>query len=425
MPAKQLAIGVMLFAIVLASGCRAPDAPAMVAVTAMPADAAIGVATPSPGATDLAPPATSTPSVVPSAVASATPPLLPTPSLTSEPALLPTTTPTPTARALTIHEWDSAPVLFRYDQVCRDFCVGEVFSPLSTLILYADGRLIALSRWTQPLRAEIEQTQLSRQQVCALLNTFDAIGFLGYDTAAFEKAGDAFPLPVVSAELEVNTWAAAAVDLSRLPDFLPGAELGNKVALDRPLLMAYELIERLKLVPGEEAYAPQEMVIGLQPLVNIGPEDEKPSDARQWLPAVPWVADLQARARENEVIWPELAAVTTLTGSDATALLAKLGGQMRPRPFGDRLDGEMVIVYIRPLFPYESAAGISDPLTRSQIPGPDVAYENRRLRCTPEDGVVDFFDELVAVTDTRMSLFHPPPQPTVPQPYDRKESDQP
>ena len=300
--------------------------------------------------------------------------------------------------------------------------MGEVFSPLSTLILYADGRLIALSHWTQPLRAEIEQTQLSRQEACALLNTFDAIGFLDYDTAAFEEAGDTFPLPLVSAELGVSAWAATSVDLSRLPDFLPGAELDNKVMLDRPLLMAYELVERLTQVAGEEPFTAEEMVVGLQ---KLGPQGEEQGNARQWLPTTPWVAELQARARESTVRGPALAAVTTVTGSDATALLAKLGGQQRPRPIGDRLDGEMVVVYFRPLLPYESAAGVSDPMTRSQIPGPDVVHESRRLRCTPEDGVVDFYDELVAVTDTRMSLFHPPPQPTVPQPYDRKESDQP
>lgn len=409
---KWVAI-VVLLALVLAGGCRAPAAPVVtVAATA---------ATVGPDGGSAPPPVAPTPSVTPTAAAPATP--RPSPTAVPPPA---TPTPSPTPRSLAIHEWEAAPVLFRYDDnVCGDFCVGEVFSPLPRLILYADGRLISVPHWTQMPRWEIEQTQLSRQEVCALLNTFDIIGLLDYDSAAFEAANNALPRSRTAAELEVNAWAAAAVDLGGLDDFLPGGSLAGKVALDRPLLMTYELVERLKQMAGEEPYMPPEMVVGLQRLVFVGPEDAQQDDGKQWLPTTPWVSELQAEARENTITGPALAAVTTVTGSDVTALLAMLDGKLQPRPVGDRLDGQTVVVYFRSLFPYESAAGIGDPMARPQIPGPDVAYESQRLRCTPEDGVVDFYDELVAATDVRLGLFHPPPAPTVPQPNDRKESDQP
>ncbi len=410
MSAKQIAIGVVLLTLVLGGGCRATAAPPVAVVAT-----ATSALTLSPAASDSAPTAATT------ALSS------PAPSPTPAPTVLPTPTPSPPARPLSVHEWDAGPVLFRYDdEVCVDtICVGQVFSPLPTLILYADGRLIARSPWTQPQRQDIEQTQLSPQEVCALLNTFDAIGFLDYDSAAFYEANRAFPRLQPVAELEVNAWAPASFNLGSLHDFLPDGYLKGEVALDRPLLMAYELIERLKLVAGEEAYAPQEMVVGLQRLVAIEPEDQQPGAGGQWLPAVPWVADLQDKARQSEANAPELAAVTAVSGGDATDLLALLNGQLQPRPFGDTLDGELVVVYIRLLLPYESAAGIGDLTARPQIPGPDVATESMRLRCSPEDGLVDFYDELVAATDVRMGLFHPPAQPTVPQPYDRKESDQP
>ena len=44
-------------------------------------------------------------------------------------------------------------------------------------------------------------------------------------------------------------------------------------------LMAYELVERLTQVAGEEPFTAEEMVVGLQ---KLGPQGEEQGNARQW-----------------------------------------------------------------------------------------------------------------------------------------------
>lgn len=381
MSLKQIAIGAVLLGLVLASGCRAPAAPTVAAVAT-----ATGAATPSIEATDTVLPSPATPTVVPSAVASATPQPSPTP-----------TPPSPPPPPLQAHEWLAGPVLFRYDTgFCYDIC-GD-FSPYPSLILYSDGRLIH-SRYTRvDDRLHVEQSLLTEEEMCAILNTFDAIGLFGYDPTAFYAADDAFPRFRWGADLDVTAWDSAWIPLGIVGDYRPDGLLAAEVPLDAPLLLAYHLVENLVKRPGEAPYVPLELAVSV---FTLAPEDDPficcfASEGGEWpVPAVR-LADMAAQGVPNEYEAREVFA--TVRGPVVEQVLAAFGDD----PFSEynrisfEEDGRRYAVSIRALLPYESLASLGDPSDTSVIPGPDVAATQTSLSCSPEDGVVDFYADVAA-----------------------------
>ncbi len=129
-----------------------------------------------------------------------------TPSFTAPP-VPPMATPMATL-SLGSHRWKAPPVLVELNtKTCRDACIGLEFSTVPDWILYADGRLIADLWLPEEHEFQLQERQLSRTEICALLNTIGQTGFLDYDFAPYlhqaEQAGTGMSSLVL---IEVNAW---------------------------------------------------------------------------------------------------------------------------------------------------------------------------------------------------------------------------
>lgn len=69
------------------------------------------------------------------------------------------------------------------------------------LVLYADGLFIR-SRWFVSNRYEMYGRQLAHQEICALLNTLDQVGFLDYDHSVYMDPMDGAGSTIIY----VNAW---------------------------------------------------------------------------------------------------------------------------------------------------------------------------------------------------------------------------
>lgn len=336
--------------------------------------------------------------------ATARPPATATASPTARPTATrrPTVTPTPTATPfatpvpLSAHDWDAGPVLFRYDSgFCYDIC-GD-FSPYPRLILYSDGRLVRSYYTPGDFQMHVEQSQLAEEEMCALLDTFEATGLLAYDPAAFYEADEAFPRLRYGAFLDVTAWERASIDLGVVNDYRPGGLLEAEVGLDAPALLAYHLIERLIEGDGEAPFAPLELAVAVR---TLAAEDDPfvccfAGEGGLWPVTDVRLADLAARGVPNE--YDARQVYTTVSGPAVEQLMAAFGDN----PFSEYTrisfeeDGRRYVVSIRALLPYESLAGLGGPSDTSAIPGPDVTATHTMLSCSPEDGVVEFYADVV------------------------------
>ena len=413
MSVKLIAIGLVLFSLILVGGCRAPAAPTIAAVAT-----ATGAATSSIEATDAATPSKATPTVIPSAVASAT----------LQPSPIPAP-PSPTPPPLQVHEWLAGPVLLRYDIDCPDFCGGETFSHYPRLILYNDGRLVTTTN--EQGRTLLEESRLTGEQVCTLLNSFDATGLFDHDPSAFYEANNAFPRLTLPAQASITAWDEAAIPLGPMADYRPGGELGGRVALDAPLLLAFHLMERLTELRGEAPYVPSELAVSV---FTVAPDDDPFSccfaaEGGPWPATAVRLADLVAQGVATEDDPREV--LTTVSGPAVEPLLAAFGDDpfSETRPVAFEEDGQRYVVAIRALLPYESLASLGYPLHSSIIPGPDVVVTPTPLSCAPEDGVVDFYADVVAAAEAdaaRLSGFpRPSPAPITPPPPSPKDEFEP
>ena len=402
MSLKQIAIGVELLALVLAGGCRAPAAPT-VAVTAVVTSATNADAE----GDNTVSSATATPAILPSAVPSATAQPSPVPS----PTPAPTGPPSPTPLSLQAHEWLAGPVLLRYDIGCSDFCGGETFSHYPRLILYSDGRLITTHYQG---RTVIEETRLTREQMCSVLNSFDATGLFDYAPSAFDEANAAFPRLTLPAQASITVWDEASIPVGSIADFRPGGELGGQVALEMPLLMGYHLVEELSKWRGEAPYAPLELAVSV---FTVAPDDDPFSccfadEGGEWPVTAVRLADLiaQGTPREND----SRRVFTTVSGPAVEQLLAAFGDDpfSETRPVAFEEDGRRYVVAIRALLPYESLASLGYPSHSSIVPGPDVAATQTALSCSPEDGVVDFYADVVIAAERDAALYPALHRPT-------------
>ncbi len=347
---------------------------------------------------------------------------------TAEPSPTATLPPSPTPLALQAHEWLAGPVLLRYDIECSDFCGGETFSHYPQLILYSDGRLITVDYQGRTL---LEETRLTREQMCTLLNSFDATGLFDYDPSAFYQANDAFPRLTWPAQASITAWDEASIPLGLIADYRPGGELGGQVALDAPLLLGYHLIERLAEVRGEAPYVPLELAVSV---FIVAPDDDPAAccfagEGGEWPVTAVRLADLVAQGtpRQND----PRQVFTTVSGPAVEQFLAAFGDDpfSETAPLAFEEDGRRYVVAIRALLPYESLASLGYPTHSSIIPGPDVMATPTPLSCTPEDGVVDFYADVVAVAarDTERLAGYPrsTAAPITPPPASSRDEFQP
>lgn len=331
---------------------------------------------------------------------------LPPPSPTSEP----TAAPAPVdwqGNPLQPHTWTVGPVLLRYDDaVCVDDC-QNYFSPFPRFILYSDGRLITMEYDDQTYQPVVKQTLLSRRDMCTILNTFDAIGYFGYDSTAYFNLSREYPRLVGWGLIEANSWNPTELNIGGVSDLL------GRVPLDPPLVMTYHLIkalkEELKERPGSEIYRPNE--IGL---LMIERAAEHIDEFREWYGDIDeWsleeikLADLHDRATPYSM-WTDDPYATPspqeppavrvmLSGQDANSLLALFGDAPYPWPRHFEEDGRYYTVAIRATLPYETVHGIGGEDDKSVIPGPDTVYPVTSFTCTPEDGVLDVYEQLLRI----------------------------
>ena len=392
MSLKQIVTGVGLLALILAGGCRAPIVPTPTAAPVAMASATALPATPSPTSA----PATAT---------------ILSPTATAEPLPSLTSTPSPTPLPLQAHDWLAGPVLLRYDIPCSDFCGGETFSHYPLFILYSDGRLITVHHQGRTL---IEESWLTREQMCAVLNSFDATGLFDYDLSALYEADDAFPRLTTGAHVSITAWAEAAIPLGLIADYQFGGYLGGRVALDPSLLLGSHLIERLAEVGGDAPYVPTELAVEVS---SVAPDDDPywccfADEGGDWPVTVVSLADLVAQGTPKKNDPREV--LTTVSGPAVEQILAAFGDDpfSEGNPLAFEEDGRTYVVAIRALLPYESLASLGYPSHSSIIPGPDVMATSLPLSCTPEDGVVDFYADVVAAAERDAARLSGFPRPT-------------
>lgn len=356
-----------------------------------------------PTVTALPPAPSSPPEETPTPVPSLAPTDTPSPAATS------TTTPTHTpmlldwqGAPLEPHSWTAGPVLFRFDDgVCVDFCGGEFFSAYPTLILYADGRLIASSFAQEEDGFILKQSVLSRGDICALLNTFDGIGLFDYDPAGFYKLSAEFPGLKPIEDLAVNAWESAELGLGGVRGLL------GRVELDRQVVMAYHFMKDFEQPSNSTIYHPEQIVLLL---IKLAPDQDGfsayfASDAGSWPLDELKLADLYGKGAPYSFTAhsslvapgpsdPPSIVQLTLSGREAELMLS-LSDNSIPRPSTYEENGERYVVAIRGLLPYETADGISGPMDLSQIPGPSASLKYTELSCSPQDGVLDFYEKLL------------------------------
>ena len=364
----------------------------------------------------------SLPPVTATVSAPATAVVTPPPAATQPPTMTPTLAATPLP--LSAHAWDAAPVLVRYDDAqCVDFCGGESFSPHPAYLLYADGRLITRQRNPGSGALQLRQRQLPRQEMCALLNTFDAIGLFDYDPSAFYEADRAFPRMTAPADLWVNAWRAASLSFGGMRDYLPGPlRLGNLIP-DAPMLRAYHLVQGLDALPATEPFIPQAYLLEL---IELAPDQDVFSccfadEGGAWsLPALP-LAGLYERSAPVAYWTP--ARRVAVDGAEAEALRVWVGDRAETGPTTYEEGERRFVVAIRGLLPYESPAGVGGPGDVPVIPGPDVVAPTQPLACSPADGVASFYEAAVQAADRQQqqitilsgqSRATPPPVETSP-----------
>lgn len=146
-----------------------------------------------------------------------------TPTLTLTPSLSPTITLTPTPPTpppLSMHEWLPEPLLLVFD----DTGSNGGYPPPPDILLYADGQLI-VNYYGVGNKSGRWHTQLSRGEVCQVLNTIEQTGFLNFDPTSYNfvpLGGGPTTHIVVDAWRSTDYWFSHLVDLMGNPGFVDG-----------------------------------------------------------------------------------------------------------------------------------------------------------------------------------------------------------
>jgi hypothetical protein len=196
-------------------------------------------------------------------------------------------------------------------------------------------------------------------------------------------------------------------------------------------LLAYHLAERLVELRGEEPFVPLELAVSV---FSVAPDDDPywccfADEGGDWPVTVVSLADLVAQGTSKANDPREV--LTTVSGPAVEQIVAAFGDDpfSEGNPLAFEEDGRTYVVAIRALLPYESLASLGYPSRSSIIPGPDVTATPVPLSCTPEDGVVDFYADVVAAAErdaARLSGFpRPTAAPITPPPPNPKDEFQP
>lgn len=302
-----------------------------------------------------------------------------TPAATSTRTPYPATPTSPPMAALNPHTWQPQPVLIEFDFTCGDGCGGP--RP-AYLTLFSTGALFTYKWSNESLDYILQETTLSRRQICEVLNTIDQNGFFQYDPAVYDDPPINWPnSDSGGGSIEVNAWSAKHIYHTAPRDFVFGdglAQFEECEACGQPPSILSSFANTFKL------------------LYFFEPADLRPSSfettaffIEQYPPQLaltysgePWI--------EAGISLPETLAnsscsgmaVFEMTGDAAIHLRAVIG--RGGGVFNE--DGQVFSVNYRRLLPGEEFPGCdiesiyADPNQTMQTPA--------NLSCSPEDGLL-------------------------------------
>ena len=142
-----------------------------------------------------------------------------TPTITTTPTITPTATPWPTitpSGELTAHTWKADLVLIYFNSWGGD---GAMFALPHNLVLYSNGELFIHNFDYVP--DGLSTIQLSREEICKLLNTIDQINFFEYDHATnnyeyFIGSGGQIT------NLQINAWQSNSFQIADMFGIVEG-----------------------------------------------------------------------------------------------------------------------------------------------------------------------------------------------------------
>jgi hypothetical protein len=238
------------------------------------------------------------------------------------------------------------------------------------LMLYSDGRLVVRTH------AGFQAAQLSRQEICALLNTIDQVGFFDFDMAPYHEQMDELPLGIASTTvIEVNAWKQKSVVAMALRDVVDDPAF----QVPSPLRSVYLLLSDYHLA-DLQPYQYDQLALA----IHRPPPDSSYRTETRWPLPTPSLGALFERAERANIKSREEGLGLLIEGETAASVYQAIR-QISGRGFVE--DGEMYLVTARPLWPYESLE--SAVSYEAEIPSPGVEINTVALTCYEADGVLE------------------------------------
>lgn len=224
---------------------------------------------------------------------------------------------------------------------------------------------------------EIVQGKLSRQQMCAVLNTIDQTGFLQLAPQDWYRLESGGP----SMYIDVQAWISQTISFyepqSVLEVFKDEPDTIKKLSVPKVIRDVDSLLTNLS-VQNMKPYAPNRLVLFVTP-----------HNPQVWPPFDPqWPLTLKLSTVVSPTLVDETQVVPqALEGPQATQLYERYFRQISGDAPVDFIEGEFIYsVSVLPLYPYESFTGKAE--SNPKIPSPDVTYTTKTMTCQPSDGMV-------------------------------------
>lgn len=323
---------------------------------------ALPTPTPIPSQPAAAPIISSTPTL--------TIPTPPSPTPTATATTVPTPTPTPVGTT-----WTVGPVLIQFSHTTPPSGFG--LRPPPNFVLYSDGQLVITDVAPHQLPyGPLLTTALSRQEMCALLNSITTTGFLDMPRADYIAVLPNEYLGPTDTLIEINGPRPRQ-------DHFPSLNVAisrSDITIPSPLVQVYELLSHYRPA-ALQPYPPTPLLVYLLGFPTHGTSSEQQV---AWPLTTPTLPDLLTQVSytshlgSHGVLLEGDAAATFYTTFDE----AKLTG--RPLFVHEDL---VYTVSMRPLLPFETAANIVDSDFYT-LPSPDLDVLERELTCFESDGLV-------------------------------------
>jgi hypothetical protein len=310
----------------------------------------------------------------------------PLPTIPPEPVIspliqLPTVTPGLTPfidHTRGFREWFPTPILIEAG-IIHDL-KRDPFDRDPSFVLYANGTLI--QKGCHASSCDFTTAQLSKKQVCSLLNSIELYGFFDYDPSGYNT-------PIAGGEItyiDVSAWREQHIALYQLTDWLEDPNWLNRLLdcdncreppLIKPALAnTYWLLDGFS-VPGSVTYHPSSLAVWLSAPELAG----EPVD---WTLGSPTLGRLLEMSRCAEAGQRQ---AVILGGSEAENLASFINQITNQGLSPIFSEGSLVFqVSTRWLLPYEQAAGCGE--STNQFPAGDIPVVKTPMSCSISDGFI-------------------------------------